>query len=99
MRGETRGLVPWVSLALFAFPVLVWALWAWTPLGFWPAAYSALLLQLLPALALAQLPLVEEEENLPRIPVYLSSGATILILGWLGLVVGGRSLGGRRESV
>jgi membrane protease YdiL (CAAX protease family) len=41
----------------------------------------------------AQLYLVEAEEILPRIPVYLSSGALILVLGWVALLVGGRSLG------
>ncbi len=75
------------------YPVLVGVVWWGTPLGLRDAALTVLLLELLPALALAQLPLLEEEGPLPRIPVYLSSAGTILILGWLGLLVGGKSLG------
>jgi len=75
-------------------PFLAVVAWRWTFLGFWEASYLALLLLLVPALALAQLPLAHEEEPLPKVPVYLSSGAVILVLGFLGLVLGWRSVGG-----
>jgi hypothetical protein len=77
-----------VKGALVFFPVLALLFWVATPLGFWAALYLAFLLELLPALALAQLPLAEDEGPLPRIPVYVSSAAVILIIGWLALVVG-----------
>jgi membrane protease YdiL (CAAX protease family) len=47
----------------------------------------------LPALAIAQLPLVDEGEPLPRIPVYLSSSAAILGIGGFGWVAGRGVLG------
>jgi membrane protease YdiL (CAAX protease family) len=75
------------------FPVLAGLFWLTTPLGPWDALYLTFLLVVLPVLAVAQLPLVELDEPLPRIPVYLSSGALILGVGWLAVVVGGRSLG------
>ncbi len=87
-----------VKAGLLAFPLLVWALWFWSPLGFWGCLYLALILELLPILGLAQLPLADDEGSFPRIPVYLSSGAVILLLGWGGLIIGtaevGRSLMG-----
>jgi len=55
--------------------------------------YLALLLQLLPAMALAQVPLVDQGEPLPRIPVYLSSAVLILGIGILGLWIGGTDPG------
>jgi membrane protease YdiL (CAAX protease family) len=82
-----------VKGSLFFFPLLTVLFWVGTPLGFWAALYLAFLLELLPALALAQLPLVEDEGPLPRVPVYLSSAALILIIGWLALMVGGREFG------
>ena len=82
-----------VQAGLLAFPLLVWALWLWSPLGFWGCLYLALLLELLPLLGLAQLPLADDEGPFPRIPVYLSSGAIILLLGWGGLVIGTAEVG------
>jgi membrane protease YdiL (CAAX protease family) len=82
-----------VKGALLFFPILSALFWLVTPLGFWGALYLAFLLELLPVLALAQLPLVDEGDALPRIPIYLSSGAIILIIGWMGLVVGWNELG------
>lgn len=93
-----RPLPPWVGRlvvgALLLFPFLAGAVWRWTPLGLWEALYLVLLVQLLPALAVAQLPLAQEEEPVPRLPVYLSSGAIVLALGWGGLMVGWEGLGG-----
>jgi membrane protease YdiL (CAAX protease family) len=87
----------WVSRllmgALFLFPFLAVVLWRWTHLGFWEASYLAFLVELLPALALAQLPLAQEEEPIPRMPVYLSSGVLVLALGIGGLMVGRGGLG------
>jgi membrane protease YdiL (CAAX protease family) len=82
-----------VKGSVFFFPVLTVLFWVGTPLGFWAALYLSFLLELLPALALAQLPLVEEEGPLPRVPVYLSSAAIILAIGWMALLAGGGELG------
>jgi len=82
-----------VKGSLFFFPVLALLFWVSTPLGFFGALYLAFLLELLPGLALAQLPLVDDEEPLPRIPVYLSSAAVILLIGGFGLVVGWGAFG------
>jgi membrane protease YdiL (CAAX protease family) len=75
------------------FPLLAGLFWLATPLGLLDAAFLAFLLELLPALALAQLPLIDEDEAIPRVSVYLSSGATILFVGWLAVIVGRRSVG------
>jgi membrane protease YdiL (CAAX protease family) len=82
-----------VKGSLFIFPVLTALFWFGTPLRFWGALYLAFLVELLPALALAQLPLVSDEEPLPRIPVYFSSAAVILFIGGFGLAVGRGELG------
>lgn len=50
-------------------------------------------MELLPILGLAQLPLGDDEGPLPRIPVYLSSAAILLFLGWGSLVIGTREVG------
>jgi membrane protease YdiL (CAAX protease family) len=75
------------------FPILVVALWRWTFLGLWEAMYLAALVELLPALALAQLPLAQDEEPVPRVPVYVSSGIVVLLLGLGGVLAGWGSLG------
>jgi membrane protease YdiL (CAAX protease family) len=77
-----------IKVGFIAFPPLVWGLWIWSPLGFWGCVYLALIMELLPVLGLAQLTMADDEEPLPRVPVYLSSGALILILGWLALFIG-----------
>lgn len=79
--------------ATLFFPVLALLFWWVTPLSFMGSMYLALLLELLPALALAQLPLAYEEGPLPRIPVYLSSAIVILIVGALGLGIGKGEVG------
>jgi uncharacterized protein len=83
-RTLRRGLV------LSALTVIPLALW--TGLAFWEVIGLPLVLVLLPALALAQLPLLRGEP-LERIPVYLGSIASILALGLLSLMLGLR-LGG-----
>jgi membrane protease YdiL (CAAX protease family) len=75
------------------FPLLAVLFWIGTPLGFLSAAYLALALELLPALGLAQLPLLDEDVPLPRLPVYLSSAGVILLMGWLGLMIGWEEFG------
>ena len=82
-----------VKGSLVFFPVLAVLFWWVTPLGFWGAIYLALLLELLPALALAQLPLVDDGEPLQRIPVYLSSAVIILVMGGFALLVGKGEVG------
>ena len=82
-----------VKGSLLFFPVLTGLFWLGTPLGFWGAMCLALLLELLPVLALAQLPLADEEVPLPRIPVYVSSAVVILGIGGIGLLVGWSEFG------
>jgi membrane protease YdiL (CAAX protease family) len=79
--------------AFLVFPVMAVVFWLATPLGFWGALYLTFLLELLPALALAQLPLVDEEAPLPRIPVYLSSAAVILLVGAGAFLAGQKEVG------
>lgn len=79
--------------ALLFFPLLTGVFWVTTPLGFLGAAGLAFFLELLPALAVAQLPLVGDGEPLPRIPVYLSSAAAILGVGVFGILAGRRAVG------
>ena len=86
-----------LKLGFLVYPVLVWALWNWSPLGFWGSAFLALLVELLPILGLAQLPLANDEDEIPLVPVYLSSAAMILALGWGAVVIGVRELG--REAM
>ena len=82
-----------VKGSLLFFPILTALFWLGTPLGFWGSIYLAFLLELLPALSVAQLPLVEDEAPLHRVPVYLSSAAVIVGIGWVGLMVGRKELG------
>jgi len=88
MRDPSRVVTRLLVVGGAFFPVLAFLFWITTPLGLLGAAYLALLLELAPVLALAQLPVVDSQEELPRIPVYLTSGATVLILGWMALAVG-----------
>lgn len=69
------------------FPGIVLALWVWTPLDFWNSLFLTFLVELLPLLALAQVPL-GQDQPIPRIPVYLTSGVTILSLGGISLAAG-----------
>lgn len=92
-----KPLPGWAVRLLFGsvvlYPLLTVALWRWAPLGFWEASYLVLLVELLPALALAQLPLAQDEEPVPRVPVYVSSGGVVLVLGLGGMMVGSEGLG------
>jgi len=82
-----------VKGSVLFFPLLTALFWLGTPLGLWGAMYLAFLLELLPALSVAQLPLVDDEGPLDRISVYLSSGAIILGVGGAGLLVGWKEFG------
>lgn len=79
--------------ALLVFPVLSVLFWLTTPLGLWGALCLAFFLELLPALALAQLPLVTDDGPLSREPVYLSSAVAILGIGGIGALVGWMEFG------
>lgn len=82
-RGIRRVLVIGTTL----FPVVALALWTLSPLGLWSSLFLAFLLELLPVLGLAQVPL-EHKEPLPRVPVYLTSSVTILLLGGFSFTFG-----------
>ncbi|MFC1660348.1 CPBP family intramembrane glutamic endopeptidase [Gemmatimonadota bacterium] len=95
-RAGDPGLGPVLSRVIqvgaLLFPVLFLALWLWSPLGFWDALLLGSLVELLPVLALAQVPLAGQAP-IPRIPAYLVSGLTILLLGGVSFLFGIRSLG------
>ena len=97
MRAFPPLVVRLVKGSLLFFPILTLLFWVSTPFGLPGALYLAALLELLPALAVAQLPLAADDEPLPRAPVYISSALLILVLGFLGLLIGTRELG--REAM
>jgi membrane protease YdiL (CAAX protease family) len=68
------------------------AVWTWSPLGIPDALFLAFLIELLPILAIVQLPLAGTDP-LPRVPVYVASGLTILALGGVAAILGAGSLG------
>lgn len=94
--GPTGLEPPWVRPlvvgALVAFPILTGLVWWATPLGLWDALFVVFLLELLPAFSVTQVPLAEgmvaQGMALERIPVYVTSAAVILFLGWAALVLG-----------
>jgi uncharacterized protein len=63
-----------------------------TSLSFWDVVALPVFYLFLPALAVAQLPLLETE-RFERLPVYVGSAAAILFLGWIGLALGLRVAG------
>ncbi len=95
-RGEVES--RWFGVGVAGWLLLAVGLWHGTSLGVWDAAFTSLLLVFLPALGVAQL-LWTEEESVPRLPIYLSSGMVILLLGWGALLVGRRSLGWERMGL
>ncbi len=74
-------------VGLVGYPLVVGALWAWTPLGVFDAFVLAALIQLIPFLAVAQLRQLPAGE-IPRISVYLSSAGVIAIVGGVALAAG-----------
>ena len=89
MRLSRAGLL---LAGLSAYPLLALLLAQRSGLGLLHGFFLAGLLELLPVLALGQVMLARDVE-IDRIPAYLHSGATILLLGILSLVMG-RRLGG-----
>ncbi|GMR13374.1 MAG: hypothetical protein BMS9Abin29_1581 [Gemmatimonadota bacterium] len=75
------------TVGLVGYPLVVGALWVWTPLGVFDAFVLAALLQLIPVLAVAQLRRLPVGE-VPRISVYLSSAVVIAVLGGVALAAG-----------
>lgn len=63
-----------------------------TPLGLMDAFFLGALLVLLPSMAVLQLRMLEDEP-MERVPVYLGSGATILLLAGASLLAGVRRIG------
>lgn len=90
--GGGEGEYRWMASGLAGWLLVTAGLWQATPLGFWDAAFTSLLVSLLPILGIVQLRWTEEE-SVPRLPVYLSSGMVILLVGWGALLAGRRSLG------
>lgn len=76
-----------------AFLVISLLLHLSSPLGFPASFLLGALLVLLPALAVGQLRLLEDEEIVERVPVYVGSAITILLLGGVALLVGARAVG------
>ena len=74
---------------VLAFAFVTVGLSLTTPLAFWDVLGVPFFYVLLPALALAQLPLLETEE-LERMSVYAGSALTILTIGAIGLTLGWR---------
>lgn len=93
MNSLPANLARVMKLGFVAYPLLVWGLWLWSPLGFWGCVYLVSILELLPVLGLAQLSMADDSEPLPRVSVYLTSGALILVIGWLGFIIGRREVG------
>lgn len=77
---------------LLLYPVVVVGLWAATDLDLLNAALLTGLMELLPVLAVAQVPLAGEEE-VDRPAVYLGSAMAILFLGWVSLSLGEDQVG------
>ena len=75
------------AVGLVGYPLVVGALWAWTPLGVLDGFVLAALLQLIPFLAVAQLRRLPVGD-VPRIPVYASSAVVIATVGGVSLAAG-----------
>lgn len=77
---------------ILLYPLAVVGIWAFTDLGAWDALYLASLLELLPVLAVAQVPLAAGQD-LDRPSAYVGSAGAVLFLGWLSLLLGERAVG------
>ncbi|MFP3947209.1 MAG: CPBP family intramembrane glutamic endopeptidase [Gemmatimonadota bacterium] len=77
---------------LLLYPLVVVVLWTWTELGLLNALLLGALMELLPVLAVAQVPLVGKEK-VDRPSAYIGSAIAILFLGWVSLVLGGDQVG------
>lgn len=81
-----------LQTGVLLYPVVVLGLWTATELDFLNAAFLAGLMELLPVLAVAQVPLVGGE-NVDRPAAYLGSAVAILALGWMSLSLGEGQVG------
>lgn len=86
------GVGRFLRRGLILYPLAGGGLWAFTPLGFLDAFFLAGLLELLPVLAVAQVPLAAGEA-IDRSSAYVGSAVAIVVLGALGLLLGLRSVG------
>lgn len=77
---------------LFLYPVAVVGLWTLTGLGVWDALFLVGLVELLPVLAVAQVPLAAGQE-IDRPAAYAGSSGAILFLGAVSLFLGWRAIG------
>lgn len=82
----------WLLGGLAAYVVLVWGLRARLGFPLLDALYLAVLVELLPVLAVAQVPLVARGP-VERIPAYLASAVTTGVLGFGGILLGVRRFG------
>ncbi len=93
-RSEWGGVgIALVGLALFPLTALGLVTHLEVPVG--EAILLAVLVELLPFLAVAQVPLAEGV-RLKRIPAYIGSGALIVVLGGLSLLLAGTGGGVQR---
>lgn len=84
---DTREAARIALAGLLLYPLLVWGFASRTPLGIVDALYLAGLVELLPILALAQLPLVGRAE-IDRLEAYLGSAVVLSVVG-TGAVLAG----------
>ena len=87
-----------LKLAIVAATGVVVILSVMTSVSFWDAVGIPIFYVLLPGLALAQLPLLRIG-RVERLPIYVGSAATILVVGGLALWLLFRLEGGRPESL
>lgn len=90
--GPPRGARRFLRRGLLLFPVVVAGLWIGTDLGFLDSLYLACLMELLPVLAVAQVPLAGEEVG-DRPTAYVGSAAVILFFGWVSIALGEGRIG------
>ena len=81
-----------VLAGALAYPVIVMLLVKATALGLLDALFLAGLLEFLPALALGQMVLARDMV-IEKVPAYMNSGSTVLLLGILSLFMGRRLVG------
>jgi len=82
-----------IALAgVLVYPVVAALLFRTTSLGLLDALFLVGLLELLPTVALGQIAMVRGMV-IERVPAYLNSGSTILVLGIVGILMGRRLVG------
>ena len=91
-EGPAAEVGRWVVIGLLGFPLLAWGLAERLGFAIADAFFLAALVELLPVLAIAQVPLVGEA-RLERVPAYVASGLTVSTLGLAAAFLGTRSFG------